>query len=238
MDQQKIEWSASRCKHSRPPWVGRALGAKSALSRKQLSWPPPFQSCWRKVEASVSFWWCGGRNENEWDKDFSSVLWWAGKRPILLNIAQYYTILHNITRAVPVTRSLLHHAACDRIVPLRWLQVVAVAAATARSTRQSESPAPTVCRSRWFGRQLRDSDSPSGEDGQPRPRPRQQWLEAETAKKYYLNWAQTGTSTCHQVQTMRFESHLKSYFGNVKAFNLKKFKIIAEPVAAMAGGGP
>ena len=37
---------------------------------------------------------------------------------------------------------------------------------------------------------------------------------------------------------MRFESHFKSYFGNVKAFNLKKFKIIAEPVAAMAGGGP
>ena len=26
--------------------------------------------------------------------------------------------------------------------------------------------------------------------------------------------------------------------GNVKALNLKKFKIIAEPVAAMAGGGP
>ena len=37
---------------------------------------------------------------------------------------------------------------------------------------------------------------------------------------------------------MRFESHFKSYFGNVKAFNLKKFKIIAEPVAAMEGGGP
>ena len=36
---------------------------------------------------------------------------------------------------------------------------------------------------------------------------------------------------------MRFESHFKSSFGNVKAFNLKKFKIIAEPVAAMAGGG-
>ena len=36
---------------------------------------------------------------------------------------------------------------------------------------------------------------------------------------------------------MRFESHFKSYFGNVKAFNLKKFKIISEPVAAMAGGG-
>ena len=35
---------------------------------------------------------------------------------------------------------------------------------------------------------------------------------------------------------MRFESHFKSYFGNVKAFNLKKFKIIAEPVAAMAAG--
>ena len=37
---------------------------------------------------------------------------------------------------------------------------------------------------------------------------------------------------------MRFESHFKSYFGNVKAFNLKKIKIIAEPVAAMARGGP
>ena len=37
---------------------------------------------------------------------------------------------------------------------------------------------------------------------------------------------------------MRFESHFKSYFGKVKAFNLKKIKIIAEPVAAMAGGGP
>ena len=38
--------------------------------------------------------------------------------------------------------------------------------------------------------------------------------------------------------TMRFESHFKSSFGNIKAFNLKKFKIVAEPVAAMAGGGP
>ena len=37
---------------------------------------------------------------------------------------------------------------------------------------------------------------------------------------------------------MRFESHFESYFGNVKAFNFKKIKIIAEPVAAMAGGGP
>ena len=37
---------------------------------------------------------------------------------------------------------------------------------------------------------------------------------------------------------MRFESHFKSSFGNVKAFNLKKIKIIAEPVAAMAAGGP
>ena len=36
---------------------------------------------------------------------------------------------------------------------------------------------------------------------------------------------------------IRSESHFKSYFGNVKAFNLKKFKIISEPVAAMAGGG-
>ena len=32
--------------------------------------------------------------------------------------------------------------------------------------------------------------------------------------------------------TMRFESHFKSYFGNVKAFNLKKIKIIAEPVTS------
>ena len=37
---------------------------------------------------------------------------------------------------------------------------------------------------------------------------------------------------------MRFESHFKSYFGNVKAFNLKKIKIIAEPVAAIAAGCP
>ena len=39
---------------------------------------------------------------------------------------------------------------------------------------------------------------------------------------------------------MRFESHFKSSFGNVKAFNLKKIKIIAdsEPVPAMAAGGP
>ena len=81
MDQQKIEWSAStasRCKQSRPPWVGYVLGATSALSafrsRRQpkspwgpqewpLSWPPPFQSYWRRVEASVSCRWCGGRNE-------------------------------------------------------------------------------------------------------------------------------------------------------------------------------
>ena len=41
----------------------------------------------------------------------------------------------------------------------------------------------------------------------------------------------------HIWWAMRVESHFKSYFGNVKAFNLKKFKIIAEPVAAMAGGG-
>ena len=39
------------------------------------------------------------------------------------------------------------------------------------------------------------------------------------------------------LETMRFESHFKSYFGNAKAFNIKKIKIIAEPVAAMAGGG-
>ena len=33
---------------------------------------------------------------------------------------------------------------------------------------------------------------------------------------------------------MKFESHFKSSFGNVKAFNLKNIKINAEPVAAMA----
>ena len=44
-------------------------------------------------------------------------------------------------------------------------------------------------------------------------------------------------STCI-YHAMQFESYFKSYFGNVKAFNLKEFKIIAEPVAAMAGGGP
>ena len=38
--------------------------------------------------------------------------------------------------------------------------------------------------------------------------------------------------------TLRFESHLTSSFGNVKAFNLKKIEIIAEPVAAMAAEGP
>ena len=37
---------------------------------------------------------------------------------------------------------------------------------------------------------------------------------------------------------MRCESHFKSSFGNVKTFNLKKIKIIAEPVAAMAAGSP
>ena len=37
---------------------------------------------------------------------------------------------------------------------------------------------------------------------------------------------------------MRFESHFKNYFGNVKAFNFKKIKIIAEPVAAIAAGCP
>ena len=48
-----------------------------------------------------------------------------------------------------------------------------------------------------------------------------------------------GTALPGHVSPMLFESHFKSYFGNVKAFNLKKFeiKIIAEPVAAMAGGG-
>ena len=33
------------------------------------------------------------------------------------------------------------------------------------------------------------------------------------------------------------KSHFNRSFGNVKAFNLKKIKIIAEPVAAMAAGG-
>ena len=40
---------------------------------------------------------------------------------------------------------------------------------------------------------------------------------------------------------MRFEdskSHFHCSFGNVKAFNLKKIKLFAEPVAAMAAGGP
>ena len=37
---------------------------------------------------------------------------------------------------------------------------------------------------------------------------------------------------------MRFERHFKNSFENKKAFNLKKIKIIAEPVAAMARGGP
>ena len=42
-------------------------------------------------------------------------------------------------------------------------------------------------------------------------------------------------------RSMRCESHFNpsQAFGNVKAFNLKKIKIIAEPVAAaMAAGGP
>ena len=37
---------------------------------------------------------------------------------------------------------------------------------------------------------------------------------------------------------MRCESHFNPSFGNAKAFNLKKIKINAEPVAAMAAGGP
>ena len=38
---------------------------------------------------------------------------------------------------------------------------------------------------------------------------------------------------------MRCENHFKSWFGNVKAFNLKKLKLSpTEPVAAMAAGGP
>ena len=41
------------------------------------------------------------------------------------------------------------------------------------------------------------------------------------------------------VFPMRCESHFNPSFGNVKAFNLKKIKKInAEPVAAMAAGGP
>ena len=35
---------------------------------------------------------------------------------------------------------------------------------------------------------------------------------------------------------MRCESHFKSSFGNEKESNLKKIKIVAEPVAAMAEG--
>ena len=39
-------------------------------------------------------------------------------------------------------------------------------------------------------------------------------------------------------RAMRCESHFNPSFGNVNAFNLKKIKIIAEPVATMAAGGP
>ena len=57
-----------------------------------------------------------------------------------------------------------------------------------------------------------------------------------------ITWILQYYSILHEYwvvfNSMRFESHFKSYFGNVKAFNLKKIKIIAEPVAAMAGGGP
>ena len=42
----------------------------------------------------------------------------------------------------------------------------------------------------------------------------------------------------HLSATMQCESHFKTSFGNLKAFNLKKIKIIAETVSAMAGGGP
>ena len=48
----------------------------------------------------------------------------------------------------------------------------------------------------------------------------------------------SGSAAVLAASAMRFESHFKSYFGNVKAFNLKKIKIISEPVAAMTGGGP
>ena len=47
-----------------------------------------------------------------------------------------------------------------------------------------------------------------------------------------------GDSPAELEAPMRCESHFKSYFGNVKAFDLKKIKINAEPVAAMAAGGP
>ena len=42
----------------------------------------------------------------------------------------------------------------------------------------------------------------------------------------------------HLSASMRCESHFKSPFGNVNAFNLKKLKFISEPVAALAAGGP
>ena len=40
------------------------------------------------------------------------------------------------------------------------------------------------------------------------------------------------------MASMRCEIHFNPSFGNVKAFNLKINKINAEPVAAMAAGGP
>ena len=55
----------------------------------------------------------------------------------------------------------------------------------------------------------------------------------------YTHAIYCGIPICYiAAEPMRFESHFKSYFGNLKAFNLKKIKIIAEPVAAMAGGCP
>ena len=46
---------------------------------------------------------CAGWNEDEWDKRFSSrssVLWWAVKETILLNITQYY---RNVNLHIDIT---------------------------------------------------------------------------------------------------------------------------------------
>ena len=40
------------------------------------------------------------------------------------------------------------------------------------------------------------------------------------------------------MSPMQCDSQFKSSFGNVKAFDLNKIKMIAEPVATMAGGCP
>ena len=71
--QQKIEQSASKCKHSRPPWVDCVLGA-TIVSHKPV---------WHidDVEQEMRY---------QWDKRFSSVLWLALKETILHNITQYY----------------------------------------------------------------------------------------------------------------------------------------------------